>query len=93
MERTAQPLRSLLNGAEHGYIICARDPQLWRDVIEAYIDANHPSLGVDKDSILAAFTRHVWEFKGQNAYLNVKNLVPPLDYRVADLRRVFGART
>lgn len=85
-------LIAFLNEAEHGYIICARDPQLWRDVIGAYIDAN-PSLGVDKDAILAAFTGHVWEFKGQNAHLNVKNLVPPLDNRVADLRRVFGNRT
>lgn len=82
-------LIAFLSEAEHGYIICARDPQLWRKVIGAYIDAN-PSLGVDKDSILAAFTSHVWEFKGQNALLNVKNLVPPLDSRVADLQQVFA---
>ncbi|WP_408932615.1 hypothetical protein ACKFRM_05550 [Corynebacterium sp. YSMAA1_1_D6] len=42
---------AFLNEAEHGYIMCARDPQMWRKVIGAYIDAN-PSLGVDKDSIL-----------------------------------------
>lgn len=84
-------LIAFLNEAEHGYIICARDPQLWRKVIGAYIDEN-PSLfsKVDKDSILAAFTSHVWEFKGQNALLNVKNLVPPLDSRVADLQQVFA---
>ncbi|MGY0885857.1 hypothetical protein FQK23_03850 [Corynebacterium aurimucosum] len=82
-------LIAFLSEAEHGYIICARDPQLWRKVIGAYIDAN-PSLGIDKDSILAAFTSHVWEFKGQNALLNVKNLVPPLDSRVADLQQVFA---
>ena len=85
-------LIAFLNEAKHGYIICARDPQLWRDIIGAYIDVNL-SPEVDKDSILNAFTRHVWEFKGQNAHLNVKNLVPPLDDRVADLRRVFGTRT
>ena len=84
-------LIAFLNEAKHGYIICARDPQLWRKVIGAYIDANE-SLDVDKDSILAAFTHHVWEFKGQNAHLTVKNLVPPLDSRVAALQQVFARK-
>lgn len=84
-------LIAFLNEAKHGYIICARDPQLWRDVIGAYIDVND-ALGVKKDAILAAFTGHVWEFKGQNAYLNVKNLVPPLDSRVAALQQVFARK-
>ena len=82
-------LIAFLNEAEHGYIICARDPQLWRDVIEAYIGEDD-SLGVDKDSILGAFTRHTWEFKGQRAYLKVKNLVPPLEDRVEVLRKSFS---
>ena len=84
-------LIAFLNEAKHGYIICARDPQLWRKVVGAYIDAND-SLDVDKDSILGAFTRHVWEFKGQNAHLTVKNLVPPLDSRVAALQQVFAPK-
>lgn len=88
-------LIAFLNEAKHGYIICARDPQLWREVIGAYIDANSPledansSLKVEKDTILAAFTSHVWEFKGQGAYLNVKNLIPPLKDREEILRKVF----
>lgn len=91
-EQVFRCLIAFLKEAKHGYIICARDPQLWRDIIGAYIDANL-SPEVKRETILDAFTRHVWEFKGQNAHLNVKNLVPPLDDRVADLRRVFGTRT
>lgn len=82
-------LIAFLNEAKHGYIICARDPHLWRDIIGAYIDKNS-SLGVKRETILGAFTRHTWEFKGQRAYLKVKNLVPPLEDRVEVLRKSFS---
>ena len=88
-EQVFRCLIAFLNEAKHGYIICARDPQLWRDVIGAYIDKNS-SLGVEKEPILNAFTSHTWEFKGQRAYLKVKNLVPPLEDRVEVLRKSFS---